>query len=143
MVENQDKLTVKEFKAWLVGLIRGKGGKLPDFDDWKQIKIMLDKVEEEKVNITFPSDPQPQPWSQPWPNWPQPYVGDPMPGQAPQIWCRTAGETTDKITVQNGINVSSGSVQAYDPQSEQRDYFFGQNSKETPKLVALFDDWNI
>ena len=43
MIE-QEEYTFNEFKAWLAGLIRGKRGALPDIEDWKAIKEMLDKV---------------------------------------------------------------------------------------------------
>ena len=66
MIENKEKITLGEFKAWLAGLILGKKGILPDLEDWKQIKIMLDKVEEEKEVVTIPSPaPYPAP-TYPW-----------------------------------------------------------------------------
>lgn len=46
-VETKEQISIVEFKAWLTGLIRGKGGALPDLDDWKEIKKMLDKVQDE------------------------------------------------------------------------------------------------
>lgn len=42
--EEQETITFNEFKTWLLGLIQGKNGALPDLDDWKEIKLMLDKV---------------------------------------------------------------------------------------------------
>ncbi len=38
------RVTVDEFKAWLNQLIINKKGALPDLQDWKSIKEMLDKV---------------------------------------------------------------------------------------------------
>ena len=61
MIEDKEKITLSEFKAWLAGLILGKKGALPDLEDWKQIKVMLDKVEEEKEIVTVPSSPIPYP----------------------------------------------------------------------------------
>ena len=49
MVEDKESISVSEFKAWLVGLIRGKSGQLPNIEDWKEIKKMLDKVEEKSI----------------------------------------------------------------------------------------------
>ena len=75
MVENKEAISVDEFKAWLVGLIRGKNGTLPNLDDWKQIKIMLDKVQGEKVVVKehdpfFPYIPNPTtPHIPTYPNW--------------------------------------------------------------------------
>lgn len=45
-LEQEETITFTEFKAWLTGLVRGKGGALPDLEDWKQIKIMIDRVDE-------------------------------------------------------------------------------------------------
>lgn len=94
-VENKITITFDEFRAWLTGLIRGKNGTLPDLNDWKLIKMMMDKVVAEKEIITLPapipSYPHPdlepyRPW-QPWdtpgrPDWP-----------LPQVWCKR--DTTD------------------------------------------------
>ncbi len=44
MIDNQEEISLAEFKAWLAGLIRGKRGALPDLDDWKAIKETLDKI---------------------------------------------------------------------------------------------------
>lgn len=43
-IEKRNTLTFGEFKMWLQGLIEGKGGKIPDLEDWKRIKKMMDKV---------------------------------------------------------------------------------------------------
>lgn len=76
MVEEKEKLTVKEFKAWLVGLIRGKKGALPDLEDWMKIKEMLDKVEDEqenKQNVPYPfpmaTQPETTPYIPQWEKW--------------------------------------------------------------------------
>ncbi len=53
--EVKEEITFNEFKAWLTGLIRGKRGQLPDLEDWKQIKVMVDKVEPEEETITLPT----------------------------------------------------------------------------------------
>ena len=62
MIEDKEKITLGEFKAWLAGLILGKNGAIPDLEDWKQIKVMLDKVEEKKEYVTLPSPPTTYPW---------------------------------------------------------------------------------
>lgn len=84
MVENKNSITLNEFKAWLVGLIRGKNGDLPNLEDWKEIKTMLDKVKAEKIIVKendpfFPYVPQPyQPneykWGIKWTNDTNPYT---------------------------------------------------------------------
>jgi len=43
-VELKDEITFDEFKAWMNGLVRGKGSQLPNIDDWRMIKKMMDKV---------------------------------------------------------------------------------------------------
>jgi hypothetical protein len=43
--ESKSYVSFEEFRAWLLGLIQGKKGVLPDIDDWKLIKKMLDKVD--------------------------------------------------------------------------------------------------
>lgn len=146
-VELKEDITFDEFKAWLTGLIRGKGGALPDLDDWRKIKDMIDKVvpEKEIVNIPMPAPADPPPFGPPmWPNpiwvdpgfapnpnpnWPLPYVGDPIPNQ----WEITCGGSSanlelngtvtvtnaDSITVNGELqNVTSGYVQV-DPTINQ------------------------
>lgn len=44
MIDTEEEITFAEFKAWLAGLIRGKRGALPDLEDWKAIKKLMDKV---------------------------------------------------------------------------------------------------
>lgn len=81
MVESKETITFAEFQAWLTGLIRGKAGALPDLDDWRMIKKMLDKVVAEKEvvkEIEYIPAPAPTPtipW-QPRP-YPKPYDLDP------------------------------------------------------------------
>lgn len=69
MIENQETITLGEFKAWLIGLIRGKNNTLPDLEDWKIIKTMLDKVVSEKEVVVekeyIPCTPPPQYWRDP------------------------------------------------------------------------------
>lgn len=75
MIENQETITFSEFTAWFTGLIRGKAGALPDIEDWKIIKKMLEKVvvekEKEKEYVTLPI-PTPAPMT-PLPYPPQPF----------------------------------------------------------------------
>lgn len=75
MTENQETITLNEFKAWLVGLIRGKNGALPDLDDWNVIKNMIDKIVPETTivkekEVVYPSLPyeQDKPWYPTLPN---------------------------------------------------------------------------
>ena len=60
-LEEQESITYDEFRAWLTGLIRGKRGALPDLNDWKIIKTMMDKVvvPQEQVVNPLPIDPYP------------------------------------------------------------------------------------
>lgn len=98
-MEEQETITYMEFRAWMVGLIRGKGGALPDMDDWVKIKEMMDKVvpEKETVTIPIPRDTAPyqphpdlvppmvNPWERPYPWCSEPYIGD-VPPYDP-VWC--------------------------------------------------------
>ncbi len=43
-VELKEEISFDEFKAWMNGLVRGKGSVLPSIEDWKVIKKMMDKV---------------------------------------------------------------------------------------------------
>ncbi len=53
--ETKTEITFNEYRAWLTGLIRGKRGCVPDLEDWKQIKHMMDKVVPEVEVITLPA----------------------------------------------------------------------------------------
>lgn len=110
MVEEKEKLSIKEFKAWLVGLIRGKKGALPDIEDWMKIKEMLDKVEEEKESLPvlpFPYQPYPQPQPNIYP-WEQQKWSDP-------IWEKwTTDETSDKLVYIDGVSTSSATIKTSD-----------------------------
>ncbi len=103
MIENQEEITFAEFKAWLAGLIRGKGGALPDLEDWKAIKETMDKVVPDTVDgptwPVFPFNPvpphpdlvpqpyTPQPYITPQPYvWPNDHTGNP-PWQPFPVWC--------------------------------------------------------
>jgi len=56
--ESKPTITFDEFKAWLSGLVVGKGGAVPDINDWKKIKKMMDKVvEAEPYQPIFPQIP--------------------------------------------------------------------------------------
>ena len=79
-VESKTTITFDEFRAWLTGLIRGKNGALPDLNDWKLIRMMMDKVVAEKEIITLPAPMQPEPW-RPWDEnpWRTPWHPDAVP----------------------------------------------------------------
>lgn len=51
--EETSPITFLEFKAFMFGLIQGKQGKLPDFDDWVKIKHMMDRVVPEQKDVPF------------------------------------------------------------------------------------------
>lgn len=53
--ELEDGITFSEFEMWLQGLIEGKNGALPDFDDWKRIKEMMDRVVPDVQEIVSPA----------------------------------------------------------------------------------------
>ena len=85
-IKSKEKISFDEFKAWVNGLLYGKGRAVPDADDWKEIKNMLEKVVPDVVEMQnpetpfFPTLPQPQvvpyvtpntpevePWKPPFP----------------------------------------------------------------------------
>lgn len=108
MIENQKEVTLNEFKAWLVGLIRGKNGKLPDLEDWKLIKEMLDKVVPEQTIVTIKEKEDPfGPWkTDPYKYYPPTWVGDPPPSSVPTIWCSDNTEPySGDYTVSNTSDV--------------------------------------
>jgi len=113
-IENKETITLNEFRAWLAGLIYGKQGQLPNLDDWKHIKAMLDKVQpdQEIVPVAVPAPaPQPiaipktiprspcEPWN-PLPQIPHPtWIGDP-PTIPDIIWCSGTVEQDPNNEVQ-------------------------------------------
>ena len=54
ITEQSKGITFNEFKMWLQGLIEGKNGELPDMEDWKRIKSMMDKVVPDVQKIVSP-----------------------------------------------------------------------------------------
>ena len=142
---NQETITFQEFKAWLTGLIVGKRGVLPDLDDWKEIKKMLDKTVADKETVTIPQ-PYPvgdTPFITPQPAQPT-WVPTTVPSTTPypfQTWCVSDSSGGD-FTISSGVQ-SVGSVnlenattslgavshqtnvgEPYDPQSLTEDYYF-------------------
>lgn len=63
--ELKETISFDEYKAWLIGLLRGKGNQLPDLNDWRAIKKMTDKVVPDVVEAT----PQ---WTVSWEDLPLP-----------------------------------------------------------------------
>lgn len=144
MVE-KETITFNEFKAWLTGLVVGKKGALPDIDDWKQIKKMMDKVvsEEKIVTIPVPSDPvEPQPiWITQQPVWiaPQPHTGDPQPWEQPVVWCSNGNDlqVSDNMGHHVTINVQEGHQDCFI--DETTDWGFHDVSQFDPaQLDAAF-----
>lgn len=85
-IKSKEEISFDEFKAWINGLLYGKGRAVPDADDWKEIKNMLEKVVPDVVEMQnpetpfFPTLPHPQvvpyvtpntpevePWKPPFP----------------------------------------------------------------------------
>ena len=103
-IENKEKITFSEFQAWLTGLIRGKNGAIPDLDDWRMIKTMMDRVQPDEVTITVPVPTEPLRENYPfprtaprqWPNTTKPYEYSP-----PTIWC------SDRTQVQTSLGDNS------------------------------------
>ena len=63
-IKSKEKISFDEFKAWVNGLLYGKGRTVPDADDWKEIKNMMEKVVPDVVEMQdtetpfFPTLPQ-------------------------------------------------------------------------------------
>lgn len=117
MIENKETISFDEFRAWMTGLIVGKRGALPDLDDWKMIKKMMDKVVPEKEIITLPATSEPK---DRFPYNPTPYnpTWVPNTGDSPynptwvpyfpngNTWCGS----TDRAVAYGDITVASGST---------------------------------
>lgn len=73
MTEDKENISFIEFKAWLTGLIRGKNGEIPNLDDWKQIKLMMDKVNDNEPQYIPPMITEHTPLMSPWYTSPQPW----------------------------------------------------------------------
>lgn len=113
-IENQETITFDEFRSWLAGLIRGKNGALPDLEDWKVIKRMIDKVtvEHETTYIPIPAPPYPpcspaQPHFEPPPFW-GPNTADPYPNSG-GVWCSSNVEhqRLDGVQYYSSLNESA------------------------------------
>ena len=89
-IEEQENVTFDEFRAWLSGLIVGKRGALPDVDDWRKIKNMLDRVHPETITVTEP---------QYVPPYVPPYISPNPPPfcPAPIIWNDSMNDNTTPI----------------------------------------------
>ena len=103
-IEDRETITFAEFQMWLAGLIRGKQGAIPDLDDWKLIKMMIDKVEPEKEivkeYITIPAPREPDP--SPWPMIPTPVTPFPSPvSPTPEPWHPWSPNPWEKPTYPN------------------------------------------
>lgn len=102
---SKEKITVAEFKAWLEGLVFGKRGALPDLEDWKMIKQMVDRIKEQPVEdksypsvdwdlikkITEDNKKVKNPWD---PSQIRPYPSSPVSPYAPTLWW--TGDNTGK-----------------------------------------------
>ena len=56
-IKSKEKISFDEFKAWVNGLLYGKGRTVPDADDWKEIKNMMEKVVPDVVEVQDPETP--------------------------------------------------------------------------------------
>jgi len=118
IVENKNEITFEEFSAWMVGMIRGKGGEIPDIEDWKEIKKMMDKVVPTKEYVTAPSSPifpdlgpyNPPPFTPPFTPWVDDHTGTPNfpPGT---ILCDNT--TSDKIVLTTTSSAQENDVPVY------------------------------
>lgn len=94
-IELKDEITLDEYKAWLTGMLRGKGNQLPDLNDWKAIKKMTDKIIPDVVEVQ-----NPMPYIAP-----TPYVEpEPLPWWLTQPTCGGTGDidNANNITITNG-----------------------------------------
>ena len=97
-IEIEESITFDQFKAWMVGLIEGKRGALPDIHDWKRIKQMMDKVKPEEKIIVAPQGIRTEDfWAQPYYVPQSPSDGDPNWGM-PTITCNNTTTTDWTLT---------------------------------------------
>lgn len=54
--EDHDLITAGEFREFVTQLIRGKKGALPDVDDWREIKQMMDRIYDPDLCNCFEDD---------------------------------------------------------------------------------------
>lgn len=101
--ELKEEISFDEFKAWMNGLVRGKGSVLPSLEDWRMIKKMMDKVVPDKEQIIQHTPIYTQPYTQPGTF---PYPATP--------WCGT----TDQHTKPLGSSGNYGSYGCYGGVSE-------------------------
>jgi len=130
MFEEKETITLEEYKAWLVGLIRGKKGMLPDLEDWKQIKKMLDKIAPEKETIYVekgPSNPPtPEPFPSPYIPY-EPYHPPYGPGWTPKDFIWTSDGTDNTQMTISGLSSSSNAVIT--------------DQYDDKQLELIFEDW--
>ncbi len=89
-VELKVEISFDEFKAWMNGLLRGKGSQLPNIDDWRVIKNMMDKVVPDTETIVQHTPIYTNPPIHPTWEEPQKYPSVP--------WCDTTYGGTPKIS---------------------------------------------
>jgi len=90
-IEQKAEISLDEYKAWLAGLLRGKGKALPNLADWNTINIMADKIVADIVEVQNPMTPSlPTPFTPATAPW---YDAPP---------CGTAGQDGDNITIAEG-----------------------------------------
>lgn len=113
-----DPISIDEFRSFLTGLIIGKGGALPDLNDWKIIKKMLDRVTADEI-ITLPQLPSmpidpfrsnPPPFA-PYPHHPPfaPNIFAPNPFNQP-TWIGDNTGTIPNVTLTGGTTTSINDV---------------------------------
>ena len=56
-IKSKEKISFGEFKAWINGMLYGKGRFLPNSADWKEIKQMMEKVVPDVVEMQNPETP--------------------------------------------------------------------------------------
>jgi len=94
-IERKTEITLDEYKAWLTGLLRGKGKALPNLADWNAINDMANKIVPIIVEVQNPMTPS---VSIPF----TPVTNSPAPWHNAQAPCGTAGQDGDNITIAEG-----------------------------------------
>ena len=115
-IKSKEKISFGEFKAWINGMLYGKGRFLPNSADWKEIKQMMEKVVPDVVEMQNPETPffPTLPYTPTMP-YESPKTPEVEPWQPPFPVTCGSGKITDSLTSSNsnyggfsGFGISAG-----------------------------------
>lgn len=100
-ITSKEEISFDEFKAWVNGLLYGKGRYLPNTADWKEIKQMMERVVPDVVEMQNPETPF-------FPALPHAPI---VPYEAPEVepW-KPPFEVTCGVNENDGVNIKFGEL---------------------------------